>query len=291
MLSSKRFVLCVVFVGISLSNTLFAADMRLLVVSIRLPPPNAVTEALGVDHQAAAQNKINGWGGLGPQKFAKKMIKGFVVSDVIPKTTSGIMGVYGGYCGYSDREGCLTFPLRHTEPHVDVIVTPSIDLDRLYQQTYSGIFISQKTMNDTGASSMQPQHYKYMLQQSTATTGGAASQSNDKDSKGGSGETPAGSSDTWVVTKSGAALDTRLPANAVIVLVNPANIFVAAGSFPTNGKQHLILPDMYLIGKKFNDAVLLNNQKNMKYFEEITIATGSSNQKGVPIQQSVVVND
>lgn len=283
MLTLKRLVSSVVFVGIGLSGLLMAADTRLLVVSIQLPPQEVV-DSLSVNGLAQkGKDKINGWGDMHPQKFAKKMIKGLMPSDILPKSTSGIMGIYGGYSGYSDHMGCLTFPLRHTDPQVDVIFTPSIDLERLYKETYSGIFISQKSLTDAGiADSMAPSHYIYSLQ-TTPTVAG--------DGKAAAPAPAAEPSEKWVVTKSGVSIDTRLPTNAVIILVNPRNIFVPVGNFPTSSKPHLVLPDAFMIGKKFNDAVLLNNQKNMKYFEEIVIADSTVVNKNVQIHQSAVVND
>lgn len=283
-------MLYVVFGSLALVGSLAAADTRLLVVSIQLPPPDAIEAASRPDPVQAGRDKINGWGNIQPEKFAKRMIKGLVVSDILPKTTSGIMGIYGGYFGYSDQAGNLTFPLRHTGSKVDVIFTPSIDLERLYQETYSGIFINQKTLNDSGAApAMLPMHYVYSLEMST--TGAAATTPQPADVKSDAAKKTGEPEENWVVTKSTVAMDTRLPTNAVIILVNPANIFVPVGMFSTSSKPHLVLPDMYMIGKKFNDAVLMNNLKNMKYFEEITIASGTSTNKNVQIQQSVVVND
>jgi hypothetical protein len=290
----KRLVFTIVFVGFYLSGSLLAADSRLLVVSLQLPPKGVVdkTLSLGIAQQGA--EKINTWGTTNPEKFAKRMIKGLVASDILPASTSGIVGIYGGYFAYSDQMGNLTFPLRHTEPQVDVIFTPSIDLERLYQETYSGIFISQASLNATGiANAMMPTRFLYSLKMgSTADAAAATPAAPAPDAKAPAKaavvERPA---DTWTVTKSSVAMDTRLPTNAVVILVNPRNIFVPTESFPTSGTPHYVLPDSYVIGKNFNDAVLLNNQKNLRYFEEISVVDGSAANKGVTIQQSAVMND
>ena len=88
-------------------------------------------------------------------------------------------------------------------------------------------------------------------------------------------------------------MDTQIPAETVILLINPKNLFVPQGIFFSMVKPHIVLPDMYLIGKKFNDEVLLNNQKNMRYFEEIVVEKGTvvQKEKSMEIRQSAVVND
>lgn len=282
MLTLKNLVFHIAFLVFSFLGSLKAADSRLLVLSIQLPPQNFVNTLKNEDGMQKSTAKINNWGTLRPEKFAKKMVKGIVPLSVLPTSPSGIMGIYGGYCGYSDHSGLLTFPLRHTDSHVDVIFTPSISLQQLVQETYSGVFISQKTMTDSGIiDSMAPKRYLYTLKTTQPFSSDASSKKTDS----------AVAKEEWVVAKTGVSLDTRLSQSAVIILVNPANMFVQPGVFSTTSKPHLVLPDMYLIGKKFNDAVLLNNLANLKYFEEIVVADATVAGKKVEIKQAAITND
>ena len=264
-----------------------AVDSRLLVFSIQLPPQDVVFAAQQDFVQQKGDEKIQKMGSMPPDKFAKKMIKGLIPSDSLPKSSSGIMALYGGYAAYSDKMGMINFPLRHDGKQVDVVVTPSMDLERLYKETFSGVFISQKTMIDSGISnSMPPQRYLFSQVEAPVVPVAGDATAPKQDSNG----SVIGS---WQVVKSAVGFDTRLPAETVIILANPKNIFVPLGSFMSMVKPHVVVPDIYLIGKKFNDAVLLNNQKNTRYFEEIVVANGTvvQKEKNIEVRQSAVMND
>ena len=269
-----------------------AVDSRLLVFSIQLPPQDVVFAAQQDFVQQKGDEKIQKMGSMPPDKFAKKMIKGLIPSDSLPKSSSGIMALYGGYAAYSDKMGMINFPLRHDGKQVDVVVTPSMDLERLYKETFSGVFISQKTMIDSGISnSMPPQRYLFSQVEAPVVPVAGDATAPKQDSNG----SVIGS---WQVVKSAVGFDTRLPAETVIILANPKNIFVPLGSFMSmllykSKNSYVVVPDIYLIGKKFNDAVLLNNQKNTRYFEEIVVANGTvvQKEKNIEVRQSAVMND
>lgn len=196
----------------------------------------------------------------------------------------------------------ITFPLRHEGKQVEVVATPSLDLERLYKETYSGIFISQKTMASSGAlGSMPPQKFVFSQVGQPASVAGTSVQPSatrpPTDATKVDAKKPAdagsGGLGLWKVERSNVPLDAQLPPETVILLINPKNLFVPQGTFTSMVKPHVVLPDMYLIGKKFNDEVLLNNQKNMRYFEEIVVQDGTvvQKEKNMEIRQSAVVND
>jgi hypothetical protein len=262
-----------------------AQDSRLLVFSIQLPPPGLVSDVEQDLKDRKGEDKIKQWGSVHPEKFAKKMIKSLVPSDVFPVSSSGVMAIYGGYVAYSDKTGMITFPLRHDGLTVNVIFTPNIDIERLYKETYSGIFINQKAMVEQGIiDTMLPQQFSFVQQPIDVKK---------TDSSGGDKKNDVGGivSGTWQVNKSSVGMDVRLPADALIILINPKNIFVPLGNFSGMFKPHIVLPDTYLVGKKFNDTVLINNQKYMRFFEEIVVKNGTVVNKNVEVQQSAVVND
>ena len=273
---------------------IYPADSRMMVLSIQLPPPDVIMAVQKDVSQQKGDAKIQQFGSLSPDKFAKKMVKGLMPTDLIPKSTSGIMALYAGYVTYSDKMGMITFPLRHEGKRVEVVATPSMDMDRLYKETYSGVFISQKTLVASGVlDSMPPQKFVFTQvdQQVPAKTAVAdASKKDDKNAASAGGGVGLG---VWKLERSTVPLDTQIPTETVILLVNPKNLFVPQGTFYSMVKPHIVLPDMYLIGKKFNDEVLLNNQKNMRYFEEIVVENGTvvQKEKSMEIRQSAVVND
>lgn len=267
---------------------LFAADSRMLVISVQLPPSDVVMAVQKGLEQEKGDKKIEKFGSLSPEKFAKKMIKGLVVSDLIPKSTYGIMALYAGYVGYSDKMGMITFPLRHEGKRVEVVATPSMDMDRLYKETYSGVFISKKTMVTSGIpDSMAPQKFVFSQVEQPLVSPGAKAENKKTPATGGV------ALGTWKLERSTVSLDTQIPTETVVLLMNPKNLFVPQGAFASMVMPHVVLPDMYLIGKKFNDEVMLNNQKHMRYFEEIVVENGTAvqKQKNMEISQSTVVND
>jgi len=269
------------------SYFLGADDTRLLVLSIIVPDPQVV---LGVDpaedvNQKIAK-KIDKFGSMPPDKFAKKMVKGLVPMDNFPKSSSGLMALYGGYSAFSDENGLINFPLRHAGDQVTVIFTPNIDLERLYKETLSGIFISQKAMNEQAyPQEMLPQ--KYIFTQKPLEEDNEIKTSDKTDKKGDSGGVVMG---RWEVTPSSVGMDSRLPTDAVIVLVNPKNIYIPKGLFVEMVKPHLLLPDMYLIGKKFNDEILLNNQHQLNFFERINVQSVVTKDKKGTIEQVGITN-
>jgi|GEM_PF-2794345 len=299
----KKDAKSVFFLAILISTAWVSpADSRMLVLSVQLPPQDVVLAVEKELFQQKSDAKIQKIGSLSPDKFAKKMIKGLIPDNLIPKTTSGIMALYAGYSTYSDKMGMITFPLRHESKQVEVVATPSLDLERLYKETYSGIFISQKTMASSGAlDSMPPQKFVFSQVDQAAPASGSAAQPTATASSAGAGKPDAKKTTTgssgglglWKVERSNVPLDAQLPSETVILLVNPKNLFVPQGTFMSMVKPHIVLPDMYLIGKKFNDEVLLNNQKNMRYFEEIVVQDGIvvQKEKSMEIRQSAVMND
>lgn len=291
---AKRVFLLAMTFGVSV---VYAADSRMLMLSIQLPPQDVITAVQKDLFQQKTEGKIQKMGSLPPDKFAKKMIKGLMPSDLIPKTTRGIMALYAGYSTYSDKMGMITFPLRHDGKSVEVVATPSMDLEHLYKQTLSGVFISQKTMKSDGIpDEMAPQKFVYAqvddapaVPKVGGAPGAAAPAAGDAKQPVSAG----GMLGSWKVERSALPSDAQIPTETVILLLNPKNLFVPQGKFMSMTKPHIVLPDMYLIGKKFNDEVLLNNQKNMRYFEEIVVQNGSVIQKdtNMEIHQSAVVND
>ena len=269
-----------------LSLSLSADDTRLLVISIIVPPKDVVLGAEVGDRAVDSKitKKIERFGNMPPDKFAKKMVKGLIPADGFPASSSGLMALYGGYSAFSDENGLINFPLRHSGEQVDVIFTPNIDLERLYKETYSGIFINQKAMCEQGyQQEMLPQRYSFIQKPLEVVDEKAAS-----DKKADTGGTVMGK---WEVSESTVGMDTRLPADSVIILVNPKNIFVPRGIFTEMVKPHVLLPDMYLIGKKFNDEILLNNQQPLSYFERIKVQSAKTKDKKGTIEQVGITNE
>ena len=260
-----------------------ADDTRLLVVSLALPPKNLLAAIDGPVISTKAIDKIEKFGTLSPDKFAKKMLKGLVPSTVVPSSPSGIMMIYGGYVSYTDFNGLVNFPLRHEGKQIDIVFTPSIDLQRLYKDTYSGIFISQKSISELKfAASILPEKYSFTQKPLEEKNPGASLEKKSEPSGIVMGN--------WAVSKSTVGMDTLLPPESVIVLVNPKNVFVPLGNATAMVQPHTVLPDMYLVGKEFNDEILLENQTYAKNFEKINVQTASSVNKNITIEQSAIIN-
>ncbi len=261
-----------------------ADDTRLLVISLALPPKNLIAAIDGPVTSNKTADKIEKFGALLPDKFAKKMIKGLVPSTIVPSSPSGIMMIYGGYVSYTDFNGLVNFPLRHEGKQIDIVLTPSIDLQRLYKDTYSGIFISQKSISELKFSaSILPEKYSFTQKPLEEKKPGAL--------LGKKSEFSGILMGNWEVSKSTVGIDSLLPSESVIVLVNPKNVFVPLGKATAMVQPHTVLPDMYLVGKEFNDEILIENQKHAKNFEKIKAQTTSSTSKNMTIEQSAIINE
>ena len=247
--------------------SLNAQSSRVLMLPVALPPKDLLSEVHETFSAEARERKLNQLGTLSPQKIGKRFYKGLQPRNIdLPTSPSGILGIYGGYYTYSSRDGFISFPLRHDDEEINLIVTPHLDLNFLHKQTISHLAVKESALDHYKISEqMYPRHFHI---------------------------TPASSPSAWDVKERHFPMGEKLPADALIIIANPRNIFVPEMTVPRLASKNLIGPTVYLIGKKSNDKVLLNNLHLLTHFEEIMTGEKEiSNEKRGPTKQSQIVND
>ncbi|MFC1854461.1 hypothetical protein ACFLY6_01170 [Candidatus Dependentiae bacterium] len=173
----------------------------------------------------------------------------------------GLLTFYGGYYDYSNKDGSINYPLRHEAKKIYVVVTPRIEVAKLHKETVSHIKADGEKMpnlKNTKISIPKDKKSKIYLLEKVK---------NDEDLW------------TWKVSEKQLPENRRLSRISLIIISETENIFVPTGSFLSQESEHLILPQIHVLGRKKTDSHILENIDSTKYFEPIKKTT----EKGTPL--------
>ncbi|MFA6263410.1 MAG: hypothetical protein WCW33_01225 [Candidatus Babeliales bacterium] len=159
------------------------------------------------------------------------------LKDYKDLSLSGFACIYGGYMDFSDPDGLISFPLRHTTPKVYIVITPRIELVNIKENTFS----HRKFVPGVPA-------IIYTCERKTDTKNNLY----------------------WHVTTE------KIPANliinplALVIISHPNNIYISQGdAMCTNGGQ-MVLPPFYVVGRNDNEAAVSYALGIRRFFEPIT---------------------
>lgn len=175
-----------------------------------------------------------------PSEISNKLLKNKYKQFITP-SLSGFLALYSGYIDYSDPNGEISFPLRHTPPKLYLIITPNIKLIKVKENTISHQEFDENEKENTQIflfekkEDMNKEFY-------------------------------------WQVTEEKIPENNIINPLSVIILTNPKNLFITTGEFMTNNNKHLILPNnIYVIKNNLNSKILLNFMNIKNFFEQIDI--------------------
>lgn len=163
----------------------------------------------------------------------RKLLKAFLREQL--SRVDGFLALYSGYSTYSDRDGMITFPIRHSPAgRIYLMVTPKIKMDRILKHTFSSERVAMQ--NDTSV-------YTYERRK-------------DEDDN-----------NYWQVRKISLRSLKAHPAS-IKIITKAKNIFVEEGDFFTEDNGNLLLPDnIYVVGRNDNVKSLLNFLNISRYFD------------------------
>lgn len=180
-----------------------------------------------------------------PKKFARTQLEGTVCRNL----KAGIWGSYAGFLELSNADGQLTFPRKHGEPMVLLIITQRITPIIMFEQTVHHWELMPSVPHAI---------YRYERLQDDET-----------------------GRYYWNVTQVPSLPNPTIPSDAVILLAKPEHLYIPTGITLTHESPSLILPSIY-VKRGFNLAsntlYLLNinhlfNHARMKEKEEATRLT------------------
>lgn len=229
------YLLCVVALG---TVQRIMAD-AVVVTYLELPPKEAMSVIEeGLEPHKVVQALESYVDKQLPSKIATKAAQGSLRKDGVLQQ-SGFLALYGGYSDYSDNDGRIAFPLRHTTPKLYLVITPKIKLE-----TIKGNTVSHPTFAlDKGApvkmylfEKKQDNHKNYF----------------------------------WHVSEQPVPPDYKINPISMVILTNPANIYVPLGDFMANDSPQMTLPSLYVVGLQGNDRSVLAALDMMYNFEPVT---------------------
>ena len=144
------------------------------------------------------------------KKFARAQLEGIVCRNL----QAGIWGTYAGFLELSNADGQLTFPRKHPEPTLLVIITPKITPIIMFEQTVHHWEI---------ASDAPIAIYRYKQKQDDQTH-----------------------RFYWQVKKVPALKDAVIPVDALVLLAKPDHLYIPEGITMTHETPNLLLPPIYV---------------------------------------------
>ncbi|MBT4594899.1 hypothetical protein HOD08_03405 [bacterium] len=252
-----------------------------LVMRLAHPPSEEIAKTAQRLHKEKALEKIEKFGKIAPEKFVYKTVKGLIREQSTPGL-SGVLTMYGGYFTHSDKEGIVEFPLRHEAPKVYLVITPRLKLARLGEETISHMHVPKpKVIESKNDKATELKHDADFLKiyEGEKAKFYTLEQKKDKSEV-----------DFWEIKETPIPETRRISKLSLVILANPRNFFVRTGDFMRNTTDHMVLPPVYMIGKKYNDRVLLSHLRLTRYFEEVEMSTQKAKSGEKEIVQKAIAN-
>jgi hypothetical protein len=171
-------------------------------------------------------------------KIDQSLNRAFLASRLTPIMSHGIYALYGGFFTYSDYEGQIVIPRKHSEDTLTLIITPRI----------TPVIIQGNTVHHFITDETSPaKWYSFERVKRSQVT---------KDNL------PA----LWKVTKMVPPANRIIPPYALVLLEEPDLIEVQEQEIPTTATANLILPDLYIDPDTSTAYSALNFLKISNYF-------------------------
>ncbi|MBD3231252.1 hypothetical protein GF322_01175 [Candidatus Dependentiae bacterium] len=213
------------------------SDNRILFY-LQNPPKASIDQAEKTLLKQKTINKIENLIKKTPGQVSSKLLKNEAKKYFMPKL-SGFIALYSGYIDYSNPDGLISFPLRHTKPKLYLIITPRIKLIHAKGNT-----VSHKELDPTFIKETQIYLFEKKEDENKQLY--------------------------WSVKKQDLPKNNRINPLSVVLLTKPKNIYIPTGDYLTNKSQHIILPNnIYVVGNIDNTKVALNIIGAKRYFEHI----------------------
>jgi hypothetical protein len=215
------------------------ADDR-IILYLKTAPTGIIDRALAEAKKEITPKSINQ---TIPSKTVKKQING-ARKWLAPKL-SGFVAIYAGFVDISDRDGLISFPLRHVTPKINVAITEQINLIKVKENTVS--------------------HREFFPINQVQTKLYNFERKEDVDPKD-----PTKKTQYWNVKEIPLPADNKINPLTLVIFAKPSNIYVPVGDFMSVESSHLVLPEIFVIGNKNQSDILFQTLDINRYFEPIT---------------------
>jgi hypothetical protein len=213
------------------------ADTR-VIVPLRHAPEEIIDQAVKHADQQKIIESISNFEKKVPSKLSRKMVKGKTAYFKPP--LSGFMAVYAGYIGYSDHDGILSFPLRHTAPKIYLAITNEIRLIKVRGNTIS--------------------HREYVPDEAPVQLYSFEKKQDEKENLV-----------YWHVQEEKIPSNNKVNPLTIVLLTKTKNVVVAPGDYLTNPGIQLVLPDVYIVGNVDSVNTTLKSLDYKHFFERIRV--------------------
>ncbi len=189
-------------------------------------------------------------------KVAKKIFKQGLIKGMLP-SLSGFPALYAGYIDYSNKDGTLQFPLRHTSHRVFIAITPEIEVEALIDNTIQALFFPASIMPDAKQAVEKPffsnKAEYYALERKILNNG----------------------SMFWNIQQIPLPQNRQLKKISIILLTHPKNIVIPTGDFfiDPSQSQHYVMPKCYVVGNINQVETIIAATPILQYFEPINQTT------------------
>lgn len=214
------------------------ADNR-IILYLKPAPTNIINQALAEAKKDVSSPKNTQ---KLPSKTVKKQINGSR-AWLTPKL-SGFVAIYSGFMDISDRDGLISFPLRHVTPKLNIAITEQINLVKVKENTIA--------------------HREFLPPDKVQTKLYNLEQKEDVDP-----EDPTKKTQYWSVKEIPLPTDHKINPLTLVIFAKPSNIYVPVGDFMSVESSHLVLPEIYVIGNKNQSNILFQTLDITRYFEPI----------------------
>jgi hypothetical protein len=228
-----------IFLGLIFVSFYLSADNR-IAFYLKKAPQDALNLAQMDLEKEKGIKKLENIDQKTPSQISNKMVKNEMKKYLQPDV-SGFISLYGGYVDYSNKDGLISFPLRHTSPKLYLVVTQDIKLVNVRGNTIS--------------------HLEFKSEKESPAKIYLFEKKEDKNKQY-----------FWQVSEQGIPEDKLINKLSVVLLTNPKNIYVALGDFMSNDSKHIILPNnVYVVGIGGNNKLLLESLDIKRYFEPVEV--------------------
>lgn len=231
----NKITYCFIFLFVAISS--LKADTR-IVLALRHAPEDIIDQAA---RQADAQNILNSFANFEqkpPSKLSRKMIKGQYTAYFKP-ALGGFMAIYAGYITYSDLNGIISFPLRHSAPKIYLAITSEIRL----------IKVRDNTVSHREYAPQEAPVQLYVFEKKQENEGQVY----------------------WSIKEEKVPTNNKINPLTLILLTKPKNIVVAPGDYITNPGIQLVLPEVYVVGNGGVVQTILKSLDYKSFFERIKV--------------------
>ena len=191
-----------------------------------------------------------------PGQISNKLLKKTFKNKIIPDV-AGFLAIYAGYIDYSNKDGLISFPLRHTPAtKAFLLITEEIKLTKVKGNTFSYATTNTTNTNAELYVCEKKKNKNNILY--------------------------------WEVKKTNLPTTGRINPLTITLLTNPKNVFVEEGDFKSEKSNNLILPNnIYIVGNKNNTKILLRSLNITQYFEPIEFEEKKANEI---VNQKIITN-